>query len=242
MHKFPKNTLELYKQRAINSSPNSKRVRVYKFFLTNLSTEQFEAAIGLILGDASLQTQSKGIMTKITYRMKFEWSDKHKPYVDHVHNLFDEWIFSKPHKKTRTNSNGKIVTTWGFQTISHKAFDKLSKLFLNNNNKKSISQNLIKDYLTERSLAYWFMDDGGRLDYNNNSKNFSIVLNTQSFTDTEVETMATELGLKFDLNCSTRKNKGKSIIVIDSSSYSRFLNLIEKFIIPDMMYKLPKIY
>jgi len=59
------------------------------------------------------------------------------------------------------------------------------------NNKKSISQNLIKNYLTERSLAYWFMDDGGKLDYNINSKNMSVVLNTHSFTSAkEVENMA----------------------------------------------------
>jgi len=30
------------------------------------------------------------------------------------------------------------------------------------------------------------MDDGGKLDYNKNSKNKSLVLNTQSFTDEEV--------------------------------------------------------
>jgi LAGLIDADG DNA endonuclease family len=240
MHRINKDLLKKYKQRAIDSGPNSKRAKVYKFFLTNLSTIQFEAAIGLMLGDASLQTQCKGIMKEITYRMKFEWSDKNKPYVDHVHELFDEWIYSKPHKKTRTNSNGNVVTTWGFQTISHKAFNKLSELFLLNN-KKSISQNLIKNYLTERGLAYWFMDDGGKLDYNINSNNLSVVLNTHSFTDKEVETMAIELGSKFSLKCSTRKNKGKSIIVIDSSSYTHFFNLIEKYLLPEMKYKLPKV-
>jgi hypothetical protein len=98
---------------------------------------------------------------------------------------------------------------------------------------------LIKNYLTERSLAYWFMDDGGKLDYNINSKNMSVVLNTHSFTDTEVENMAMELGSKFSLKCSTRKNKGKKIIVIDSSSYNHFLNLIDKYILPEMKYKLP---
>lgn len=111
------------------------------------------------------------------------------------------------------------------------------------NNKKSISQNLIENYLTERSLAYWFMDDGGKLDYNINSKNMSVVLNTHSFTDKEVEIMAIELSNKFHLKCSTRKNKGKSIIVIDSSSYTHLLNLIERRrpVIPEMKYKLPKI-
>jgi len=59
-----------------------------------LSTIQFEASIGLMLGDASLQSQNKGK----TYRLKFEWSDKTKSYLDHVFNLFDEWVLSNPHK------------------------------------------------------------------------------------------------------------------------------------------------
>jgi len=49
--------------------------------------------------------------------------------ISAIHDLFDVWIFSKPHKKIRTNSNGNVVTTWGFQTISHKAFNKLTELF-----------------------------------------------------------------------------------------------------------------
>jgi hypothetical protein len=42
------------------------------------------------------------------------------------------------------------------------------------------------------------MDDGGKLDYNKNSSNKSIVLNTQSFTDLEVEKMGAELSEKFN--------------------------------------------
>ena len=41
-----------------------------------------------MLGDASLQTQNKGK----TYRMKFEWGEKSKIYLDHVYSLFDEWV------------------------------------------------------------------------------------------------------------------------------------------------------
>jgi hypothetical protein len=37
------------------------------------------------------------------------------------------------------------------------------------------------------------MDDGGKLDYSKNSKNMSIVMNTQGFTETEVTQMAKEL-------------------------------------------------
>ena len=79
----------------IGLSPNSKLIKEYKKSLTSLTTLQWEASIGLMLGDASLQTQNKGK----TYRMKFEWSDKSKPYLLHVYNLFYEWVLSNPHKK-----------------------------------------------------------------------------------------------------------------------------------------------
>ena len=83
------------------------------------------------------------------------------------------------------------------------------------------------------------MDDGGKLDYNKNSTNKSIVLNTQSFTDLEVEKMLQELSDKFKLNCEIRSNKGKKIIVINSVSYFIFRNLVDPYLIHEMKYKLP---
>lgn len=223
------------KELLIGLSPNSKLIKEYKKQLTSLNTIQWEASIGLMLGDASLQTQNKGK----TYRMKFEWGDKSKPYLLHVYNLFDEWTLSNPHKKARVNSNGNLVINWGFQTISHEAFNPLANLFLNNS-KKGIKNSLILDHLTDRGLAYWFMDDGGKLDYNKNSKNRSIVLNTQSFTDKEVEIMSKELMAKFNFECEVRSNKSKKVIVIKNNSYPLFYKLVSSHIIPDMRYKLPQ--
>lgn len=216
-----------------NLSPNSKELRLYKESLESLSSSQKEAVIGLLLGDASLHTQNSGK----TYRIKFEWGDKNKPYLDHVYSLFDEWVISDPHKKTRLSPKGNVVVNWGFQTISHKVFTDLANLFINQKGKKFITKDLIKLHLTPMGLAYWFMDDGGKLDYNKNSKNKSVVLNTQSFTTTEVETMAQQLTEKFDLNCELRKNKGKDIIVI--KNYPIFISLVDRYIIPEMKYKLP---
>ena len=223
------------KELLIGLSPNSKLIKEYKKQLTSLNTIQWEASIGLMLGDASLQTQNKGK----TYRMKFEWGDKSKPYLLHVYNLFDEWTLSNPHKKARVNSNGNLVINWGFQTISHEAFNPLANLFLNNS-KKGIKNSLILDHLTDRGLAYWFMDDGCKLDYNKNSKNRSIVLNTQSFTDKEVEIMSKELMAKFNFECEVRSNKSKKVIVIKNNSYPLFYKLVSSHIIPDMRYKLPQ--
>ena len=55
----------------------------------------------------------------------------------------------------RINVNNKQVVNWGFQTISHEAFIFLSDLFLNEDKKKSVQENLIRDHLTARGLAYW---------------------------------------------------------------------------------------
>jgi len=218
----------------VKKSPNSKYLREYKMTLTNLSIVQWEASIGLMLGDASLQTQNKGR----TYRMKLEWGDKNKVYAEHVHALFEEWVLSPPHQKTRVNMNGNTVINWGFQTISHNAFNPLKDLFLIKKH-KGVADNLIKNHLRGRGLAYWFMDDGGKLDYNKNSKNKGLVLNTHSFSKEEVEIMSIELRNKFNLNTYTRLNKNKSIIVINNDSYERFVDLTDKYFIPSMRYKLP---
>lgn len=184
-----------------------------------------------MLGDASLQTQNKGK----TYRVKFEWGDKNKVYMLHVYNLFEEWVISEPHKKTRISPKGNTVINWGFQTIGHKVFVEIANLFIKD--KKIISHNLILNHLTPRGLAYWFMDDGGKLDYNKNSNNKSVVLNTQSFTPEEVRTMADQLTEKFKLECEIRSNKGKKVIVI--KNYDIFISLIDSYIIDEMRYKLP---
>lgn len=228
---------KINKSDIIGKSPNSKLMREYKASLFSLNKNQYEASIGLMLGDASLQTQNKGK----SYRMKFEWGNKQLAYSTHVFNLFDEWVLSVPHKKERYSPKGNLVINWGFQTISHNAFNFLAELFINNN-KKSVKINLIKNHLTARGLAYWFMDDGGKLDYNLNSKNTSVVLNTQSFSESEVSQMIKELNDKFRLNCNIRENKGKKVIVINSENYPLFLDLIKPYIIAEMKFKLPKIY
>lgn len=227
MSKINKNLL-------IGISPNSRMIREYKESLTSLTSDQWEASIGLILGDASLQSQNKGK----TFRIKFEWGNKNKSYVNHVYNLFNEWVLSQPHKKSRLSPQKNLVINWGFQTLSHKAFNSLAELFLING-KKSVPKYLIKNHLTEKGLAYWFMDDGGKLDYNKNSKNKSIVLNTHSFPEEEVLNMSKELNEKFNLDCNIRSNKGKKIIVINSISYLTFRKLVDPHILSDMRYKLP---
>lgn len=98
-------TNKILKTDIIGLGPNSHKLKEYKNGLFQLTKEQREAAIGLMLGDASLQSQNKGK----TYRLKFEWDDKNKKYALHVHKLLDEWILSDPHKKNRISPKGNTV-------------------------------------------------------------------------------------------------------------------------------------
>jgi LAGLIDADG DNA endonuclease family len=228
---------KILKTDIIGLGPNSNKVKEYKNSLIKLSNIKKEAAIGLVLGDASLQSQNKGK----TYRIKFEWGDKNKAYALHVFTLFDQWVLSQPHKKSRISPKGRIVINWGFQTFSHEALNFLAHLFLKQKH-KGISDNLILDHLTPRGLAYWYMDDGGKLDYNKNTKNKSVVLNTHSFTTCEVAKMSEQLSSKFNLICEVRSNKDKKIIVVKDLSYQAFDNLINPYLIKEMRYKLPYDY
>lgn len=83
------------------------------------------------------------------------------------------------------------------------------------------------------------MDDGGKLDYNKNSKNKSVVLNTQSFTSLEVENLSEQLSNNFNLLCEVRSNKGQKVIVITNRSYLTLYSLIDPYLVDEMRYKLP---
>lgn len=52
--------------------------------------------------------------------------------------------------------------------------------------------------------------------------------------------MSIELSEKFGLECETRFNKGKKIIVIKHNSFTTFYNLINPYMLEEMKYKLPK--
>jgi len=139
-----------FKMLAKASGPNSKAMKEYKESLVSLTLEQREASIGLMLGDGSLQTQNNGK----TFRLKFEWGQKNKPYLDSVFNLFNEWVLSEPHKKSRMSPQGNLVVNFGFQTISHEALNFVAELFYPGSVRvKGIASNLIQDHLTARGLA-----------------------------------------------------------------------------------------
>jgi hypothetical protein len=212
------------------------KLKLYKESL-HISPKIEEIGLGVLLGDASLQTQDNGK----TFRLKFEGGDKNRAYIQHLREEFDPWCLSDITSRTRIHPNtGKEITNWSFQTISHAEFKYFAALFLNQVRcVSSIPKGLItRPNFTARSLAYWIMDDGGKMDYGPNQGK-GMILHTQAFSKEEVDSLCEGLREKFNLICWTKPDKQYFSLAISGKSYETLMDLICPYVIPSMRSKLP---
>ena len=160
-----------------------------------------------MLGDASLQTQDGSK----SYRLKLLQGDKNKDYLFHLCTVFSRWILSPPSPQNRQSKiTGRDLKAWRNQTLSHKAFNILAKIFLDERGKKRIPPNLVKEHLKDRSLAYWLMDDGGKSNYDKDRPELKgVTINTQGFSRAEVDHLVAQLISVLGLDCWTGRNKGR---------------------------------
>ena len=189
-----------------------------------LTDIQREVLIGILLGDAHLETQNQGR----TYRVTFEYSAKQRLYVEHLFEIFQEWTLQIPKlKKDQTHDN-----LW-FQTVSHSAFRFYAHQFYENN-KKRVPKNIHR-FLTDRAIAYWFMDDGSAK--SNASK--GVIFNTQGFTRNDTAVLIDTLTKSYQLDAAERRQKEGYQIYVSGNSYERLREIIDPYIIPSMRYKVP---
>ena len=207
---------------------HSREIEAYKRNL-KLSSTQREVLVGLLLGDAHLETQNRGR----TYRLKIEQSEKHRAYVEHLYRLFKEWVLTPPRLR-HVRSKGHESTNYWFQTVSHGAFRFYAHRFYVDGHK--VVPRLIHRWLSPRGLAYWFMDDGA-LKWR---KSRAILLNTQGFLHRDVERLRSVLMQKFGLEANLRRQKEGIQILVPGSSLEHFVELVGPFLLPAMRYKLPQ--
>jgi len=209
-------------------------LREYKKTLT-LSNNSAEACVGMMLGDASLQSQDTGK----THRLKFEVGEHNLPYLQHIKtDVLHPFILGEPRRIVRTNKNNNSVVTYQLQTLGHQSFNFLEPMFFAGKQKKSVHTQALEPFMTPRCLAFWFMDDGGKLDYSKNQGK-GIVLNTQGFTEAEVQDLCTLLTDKFAFTTWPKRNKNHSVVAISGKDYEKFVQLTGPHIIPAMAGKLP---
>lgn len=207
---------------------HSREIEQYKKGLV-LTKVQREALVGLLLGDAHLEARGRGQ----TYRLKIEQSEKHREYVEHLYLLFEPWVLSAPQEK-RVVSRGHASVNWWFQTVSHGAFRFYAQQFYQGARKHVPP--LIHRWLKPRGLAYWFMDDGSV----KWRQSRAVLLNTQGYEQSDVETLTEVLRAQFLLEALLRRQAEGHQIVIAGRSLERFVALVEPYLIPAMVYKLPR--
>lgn len=89
----------------------------------------------------------------------------------------------------------------------------------------------IEKYLTPIGLAYWTMDDG-------NKQGSGFLLNTHSFTQSEVELLSKILLNKFNLVNTIQINKNGYRIYIKTQSIVIFKSLVTPYFHSTILYKL----
>lgn len=114
----------------------------YRKALPSITEQQFEIAVGMILGDASIYK------TSFDSHIKFEQGYKQQAFIEHLFAIFKKYCFAEQlHQRFVKNSSGcKILKSFEFKTLSHPSFTLIYNLFYEPSSekvrKKRISNNL----------------------------------------------------------------------------------------------------
>jgi hypothetical protein len=208
---------------------HSKAIEKHKNTL-RLNQQQREILVGILLGDACLETQDRGC----TYRLKVEQSARHQAYVQHLYAAFQPWVLTPPRERTSVASTGVTTRSSVFSTVSHAAFRFYAQQFYEKRGKRV--PKLIHRVLTPLALAYWFMDDGSM----KSSQSKGVIFNTQGFQRPDVERLIVVLQSRFGLMAHIRHQADGFQIYVSGSSFEDFVKWVEPWIIADMRYKLPQ--
>lgn len=175
-----------------------------------------ELIVGSLLGDAYLMKTTAGYCFRVNH------GRQQRAYVDWKFKLLAEYVRTPP----RESGN-----CYYFRTVTHPEFSLYRKFFYPNS-RKVVPVELLYEQFTGFSLAVWLMDDGA-------ADGKQIRLNTQSFSLSENEMLMSFLRAKFGIEARLNRDKDRYRLRITNASMERFKSLIEPYVIPNMLYKLP---
>jgi hypothetical protein len=192
-----------------------------------ISERQKKILNGMLLGDAHLERQSGALSA----RLKIEHSVAQSAYVDWKFEEWRDWVSTPPKERIRRNRLGTTSMNVGFTTLSHVELEGFRSRFYENR-RKVVPQDL---ELSALSMAVWFMDDGSR----KSNQCRGLYLNTQGFTDSEVNFLRVVIRRDIGVETSVRQQRDGLQIYIPSSSVTDVIEYMYPEILPSMRYKLP---
>ena len=186
----------------------------------HLTDYQRAILVGTLLGDGSLiETSSKNNL-----RLQITHCAAQKSFVFWKYEAFKSLVLTLPKYQKQNDA-------WRFRTISHPELTEIGKLFYQNRQK--IVPKDIASLLSPIGLAVWFMDDGAY------HRSGGYLINTQCFTIAECDILRDVLRKKFNIENITRhKDHNGWRLYIQVSSAKKFREIVEPFMLKDMMYKI----
>lgn len=196
-----------------------------------INKEQEEIIIGTLLGDAWI-----GYVHKECKYPKYQvvHSIKQKEYTLTIYkklrSIMTDPIIERPERiSTFKDRQYTCSGTIGIYSHNCESLVLYRKAFYPNGI-KIIPVEFIKDRITSKSLAYWYMDDGSK-----DKRTSSYIINTQCFSKENLEEFIKMLYDKFTLEFHVKKDNS---LYLRHKCNNLFKSLIEKYITEDMRYKL----
>lgn len=193
--------------------------RKYRRNSIEISDEQKEIIFGTLLGDGNIQRQKTR-----SYSGRYNHSIKQEVYCYHILNKLSPLV-SEMKYATVIGGNGKQYKTCYFYFKNNLNLEPFHQTFYKNG-VKDVPKDL--SLLTPLAMAYWFMDDGTA------SGGCSISIATCSFSLNGLLRLKNYLLERYGIEITIQKDfkiyfKSKSAII--------FYELVQEYVIPEMMYK-----
>lgn len=194
-----------------------------------MTKRQKAVLVGMVLGDAYLQKTGKK-----NARIRLEHSVKQREYLEWKAKQFSKLFQGKPSELKRFNPVfGKEYRYLRWQSNSSPQIGEFQRLFYQQG-KKTIPDN-ISSFLTEPvSLAVWFMDDGFLY---HRDKMAYIYLPKISPDEALVLLTALRDNFALEAKLKVKKNDNK-VLIFSVAETNKLMQLIKKYIIASMSYKL----
>ena len=193
--------------------------------------------VGNLLGDG--HAERRGNSTRFHLHM----SDKNAQYVFWLHRFFADRGYCSPTApsiKRQIGKQNRVYFSIKFRTFSFKSLNWLHDSFYVKEGGAALREGsgarkrvptLIREVLTERALAVWIMDDGGR-------SGDGLKISTEGFSLDDHKVLQQAVCENFSLRPTIQRHTGKYLLYFKKSDFCALSSLVKPYTLPCMYYKL----
>lgn len=206
--------------------------------------------IGMLLGDGCIKLKKPYKKQDGKYSVYAEFvidhSIKQYAYLSHKCDKFHSIIGGKKPticKQTHLLSNGKTYISYRFNRCN-KYFKLLHRWAYSVNGKKTYTRKLL-NMLNPEGISYWYQDDGG-VKKTHNKNGYVSSVQTMLYTycpGEEADIIITYFQEVYNITFRKQLHTKTQLYVLaaNTAETHKFQNLVKKYIIPSMLYKIPQI-